>query len=485
MLWPHAANEAATRSLLMEATMPNNPRTLNVHVDWRRLLDVVGVPTQWEGLPTVTRCPVCHDGSLHIYDDHALGGQWHSCQRCGSGDMIHLAAKAWHNSNVKSVVERLAREGFSVPTDPEVILRYYHHQVAYRQRIADLWTRSRDRYIQRSGGLNTLLYRLGAVCDIPEQRWASGPGLLMGGMDTASVERAFAPRAMKHADRLGQRNNPSQDAIFRGPGWREALVIPHYDLPWRICAFLFIGREGNPPNDFVVKRLNLEFPGNEKSQEPFEGGLAMHPRTLESAGDWNRQLIAVSDPFLALRLQMRHFRNHLHPLPLVAWQDRPPDPNRKQRRPLRTVHAWQIVGNRKTIFWMPRMDIATIRQAVRTDGLISTVGPRWVDEASLKEYVWKEEPQNLLRHVQKAAKPWHAVLGHLIEKSFEADVEKLLLGLETKDDDVEQILRACGQKARNRALTVAPSPAALHCENRGGRRSRLRRSRLLCRGRAV
>src|SRR5690606_37382740 len=98
---------------------------------------------------------------------------------------------------------------------------------------------------------------------------------------------------------LRQTNNPSAHRIFKGEGWDEVLVMPFYDLPWRIKAFLLIGRDGDQKNDMVIKLANIVPPGNQHS-EATELGLATDRNIRIETEAWGHTAFALEDPLLAL-----------------------------------------------------------------------------------------------------------------------------------------------------------------------------------------
>jgi hypothetical protein len=205
------------------------------------------------------------------------------------------------------------------------------------------------------------------------------------------------------------------------------LVVPYYDLPGRICGFLFVGRDGKYPVDFVYRRANLGPRGNQYGPDSAEAGLAMHPKALEASNAWDRAIVATAKPLTGLALQMRHLEQSQQALPLVCWYDsiRRTSQHRDSQR-VKTMNAWQLLGNRQVVFWMPEFCITTIQQAISINGLVSTVGPRSPNAEALQEYVWKRTPRDLLRHIVQSALPW------------------------PEGVDVERVITKCGRTTQHR-----------------------------------
>lgn len=253
--------------------MPNPARTLNVSVDWQHLLRILDTPCLELPLPAHTLCPVCRAGVMTVYEDHVAGGQYYHCPDCDSaGDMIQLASRAW-NLSLDATVAKLARCGFPLQSERSVISKYIEQHLLSQERLTELWSQAAQSLINPSGEIQRLLHRFNLACDVPPERRMLGPGSLFGGIATSEAERAFAPGSMSHADANGQQSNPSEHAVFPGRGWRDALAIPLYDLPKRICAFLFVGREGEYTADFVFHRANRGARGNQWGCPPVEAGI--------------------------------------------------------------------------------------------------------------------------------------------------------------------------------------------------------------------
>ena len=417
---------------------------LNARISWLHLLGHLDVDCLSTALPTKTYCPLCDEEGLQIFMDWGLNGQWFHCLSCHNhGDMIELAAKTWKLS-ILAAVRKLAREGFDLPTDKAAIQCYVERYVKGRQRMAALWRHSRRGTIHSSTTLRGLVHELRLHCEAPTSRWGSGFGQLVGAIGKLEVEKAFYPGSVaarqvsrrKHHD--GHAGNPSMYRIFKGRGWDDVLVVPFYDLPGKICSFLFIGRDGNPKEDFVFKRINYH---NTKAYKVTEAGLAFHPDALATADtEWKRTVFAFRDPVLALQLQARHFEGSTRPLPLVVWyESRVGSPD----FPDRTRHAWEMLEGRQTVFWMPKVDVALLCQAAMVDGLISVAGPERRTSAKLKRYTWKFPPANLLEHIRRQAKPWHRVLSDMVDVLPDAVVEELFVKFKDTGEHVLRLVQKC------------------------------------------
>ena len=427
-------------------------QTLAARVPWSKLATELDIHVRTMGLPAATQCPLCKTGVVRVYRDALVGGEWFHCQTCRrQGDMIELAAAVW-NLGFPDTVSRLGRLGFELPDSEREIRLYVQQRVEYRQRLQKLWD-SAAGWIDENGAAIRLAHHAGLYYEAPASRRQEGPEKILRFCDAPTVERCFAPGSMSHASgRRPRRCNPSGRALFTGGGWKQVFMVPYYDLPWRICAFAFIGRRGDPDQDFVFKRANV----GPASRDGVEAGLAMHPQVLEASERWDSKIIAMSDLVPAWRLQLRHLEQSPIPLPLVVWHDSQLHPNwHAGNYRVRTRHAWKMLASREIVFWMPGANQSTFEQAIRVNGKISTVGPRTPHDAeSLREYCWKQTPDDLTRHILDHTKPWAKVLSDYLDTLGGLEIEDVLAKFEISGLDVDEILRKLNHGTRLRVVRI-------------------------------
>jgi hypothetical protein len=360
----------------------------------------------------------------------ASGGQWHECGHCkSSGDMIELASKVW-GLNTKETLIKMSRCGVSVGAvcfDENELTRYIEDHLEYRQRIWKMWEQS-QRFME-SGNSETVRgiqkqYRLSLRAS--RDRWRRGPGQLFGALPRDQVEAAFCPNSI---NAYGQ--NQSACRTFKGKSWDEVLVFPYFDLPQRIRAFMFIGRSGDPTKDQVYKVTNL---ANPASRTANEAGLGCFP-AVELAGNPGT-VVAINDWLLALRLHVRAFNTSVTAMPLVVWHD----DGRHYTR-----NSWDMLHNRKIVFWAWELTPQVLRQAVHADGFISTAGPDSATPHYVDHYLKQHRGHDLTKAVVRQAKPWRKFLAQWVRKVRESQVDGLFLGLEELGEDVSAIARQCGR----------------------------------------
>ena len=254
--------------------------------------------------------------------------------------------------------------------------------------------------------------------EVSDPRWLAGPGQLIGAIHHQVVERTYHP---------GTTGAPtSAHRPFKGLGWTEVLTVPYYDLPGRICAFMFFGRNGRRPLDEVFKPVHLAV-GN------CEAGLAGLP-SIDMA-DNPRDVIALSDYMLALRIQFRVFNVSMAPAPIVVWHD---------NGRIKTQHAWRAVGGKRVVFWMPEMDCKTLLQAVAVDGAVSTIGPTLQTPESVSNFLHHHPGTDVVREMIRHARPWDQALKSWLSSNESGKRNALFQQIEEAGADLAHIQQRIG-----------------------------------------
>lgn len=427
------------------------------------MLSTLGLKPRSQALPTVAKCPLCGHSRLTIYQDQIHRTEWFYCQDCKqAGDLIQLAAKVWQIS-LAGAVAKLARNNFDIPTSPEIVRSYLRVPIEQRRRVALFWKNARRQHPNTSTTGSKLVQELKFDCDLPEERRLWGPARLFGHSSVADVEKTYHAHIPKDATRSAV---VSELRSFKGRGWDDVLVIPYRDLPQRICGFLSIGRNGDPSRDYVYKRTEA----NSRPNGPFEAGVAVHPEALRVASDFGNTLVALDSSVRMIQLQCRHFDQSLYPLPLIAWHRQ-----EKGRNVLETNYAWHWLQNYNIVFWMPVFNLYTFKQAIKTNGKISTIGPQTDDEQAYRRYVANKSAKELTANVIRTGQPWPDVLAKHVQALPDEQVEDLFLHLELEGIDLDQVLSVCKPELQQRVREALPEEQGgivnidnVRVEERGG-----------------
>jgi len=433
--------------------MANPPETINRYFSWKFVLPVLGVKFRTAVLPAILKCPLCDDETLRVFDDRLLGGQWTHCNGCQfAGDLIELAAAKW-NTSAEDAVWRLQAEVDyfdSKACDPDRVTAYFQHHLDYRRRFADFWSHAQDEPIRSpSTSLVHLLRLFNATDQARARQWQDHGGQLVGAAHRRELEDLFQP--LSHAVSLranhdGQKTERrgsgggSKGRIFVGNNWEDLLVIPHRDLPGRICALTLIGREAEPGNgDVIFKTANL---GN-ASTTPREAGLGFWPALDQPPHRILGDVVFVfTDPVAALRLQLRHLRSSTQPLPIVIA---------RAGGGAETMSVWRQLPDRRFIFWGE--PAAVLKLAKESRGRIST---HQVSTVEMGQNMRHNSPLKWLQLIKKHTVPWDSALRSELQSSDAARAEELLQRLDFQPDDLRKFISSCNEELRDRLARINP-----------------------------
>lgn len=327
--------------------------------------------------------------------------------------MLELVARAL-GLTIPAAFREINSKAIPLPDEiltSKMINRYIADHPKKRQQINEFWAKAM-KYLLRSTSqpLAGLRSHFRVHTHLPESRWASGPGHLVGALPVSTIQQFFEPSYEKYAYK-GRRLFPG------GRSWTDALVVPYYSGPDRICAFLFVGRNGQP-QDMVFQPVKFA-PALESSTE---AGLAGVPSLAMCRPVFGEYAIVFDDPFLAARLQIRYAATSNDLLPLLAFRDGPK---------LRTTHNAYVPLNKHPLFFGFQLTPQIVHQAIWSDGLISV--PRMRVEPTqqaIDHYLRDNTPLGLLQNAVSTAKPWASFMKDWSNNTSDHIVEELLSGLE-------------------------------------------------------
>jgi hypothetical protein len=170
--------------------------------------------------------------------------------------------------------------------------------------------------------------------------------------DRRTFERLFHPEAATL--------QTGSSRIFQGRRWGRITAIPLYDLPFRVCGFLFVNGNEQGERPIAVKRLGPLL-GGVHSFEPgylAPGMILPHtptPDTVVLSSDWLR----------VLRLQTNLWYQEQRLAPIAGWF--PHDP--VTHKPW-TYH-WTFFRDIPKVFWSFCGDIVNLREACLQGGMVS------------------------------------------------------------------------------------------------------------------
>lgn len=406
-------------------------KSLNAFINWRKVLSLLEVTTDTHALPARVLCPLCTGHHLLIFPDNVLGGQWYSCEACGSkGDIIQLAARCW-NLSILATVKKLVAAGSNIPSErtTENYIHYYEtNHVDLPATIEELLVKSYGK-IQLPDTIS-LTKQYGWRLEGSASWRKKGADKLVAGLHYSEIDAVLWPGSYRSGGMTPGKyvNNPSATRIFKGRGWGDILVLPHYDVPGRICALKIIGRKGDPSGDVLFKTVL-------KKREATEAGLAGHPSVLKSEGD---TIFAFSDYAVGTRLQMRHMGMNPNPLQIVLWHK---DDRHESK------NCWNMLGHRKVVVCSESFTAEAVLQAIHCDGRFSLISN--IDYG---------QPSKTLERAEDKSEYWPDAFNSFAETATDSELEEFVYRL--PDVAIKRIFDKVELNAKERLKMLAKFKAA-------------------------
>ena len=363
--------------------------------------------------------------------------------------MIELAAAVW-KLEIADTLQRLAAQGLSLPEDActdASIQRHVRDHVTLRRRVNTFWDECRRRYPQSSVvELRDLQRKFNGSTNFADG-WFDRGGRLVGASHVRDAEARLTPSQQPPAGvsplTLGMTARGS--AVFKGGKWSWAIVIPYYDVPGRICGFVFAGREGNvEKGDWVYLPLR-RYPDKKVASEA--GAAWLETTLLPPHPILGTTVFAFTRPDLALLLQLRNAKDSSRLLPLTAtWDDQ-----------LRvTTDVWQGLTPERTVCWGNGVNTAVLKQAKRANASIATLT---VAPGEIEQNTAHRSPVEWLNRIAGTAKPWRTVLRNHLATLPAAEVESLLRSLDLVGPARTEFLLSCDPATQERLSDLEAAPA--------------------------
>lgn len=354
--------------------------------------------------------------------------------------MIALAAAVW-KLDVPRTVRQAEQNGlrlqFQGQFDREsVIDTYQKYILATRTRTREFWEACR-RHLPRavSAEASNLFHLLGIRRPFPSN-WVENAGRFVGACTRDQFNETFD-------------HTPGAPSVrwqgSRRKSWNEMLVIPMYDLPNRICAFVLCGNSLDPEaGDIKVWRPAPVGDSRRQGHDPKEAGLAMLPALFTNHNPRvGGQIFVMDDPVMALRLQLRHLRDSSVPLPLTGAILGPGE--------FETRSVWGWLPVEKVICWSVKPTRRLLQTARRARSSVSMTSPppsHVANNLRLKESIeW-------LVTAASQAKPWDAAAREMMKTQSTSEIQETLLDLELNNSELRKFISDSGEKLQTRLKAV-------------------------------
>lgn len=243
--------------------------------------------------PAVVHCPLCHQNSLHLFDDILTDGLWLYCTGCQAhGNIITFGSVIWKTGVAETIAKfvdfGLIKEADAARQTGDC------ERAAEKAQAADLfWETVAGQLWDHDDDITACRLReLGVQHEIK-----SGEGLI----------------GVAHADQIaalcGDLNRRKWIPLR---GKNPSIVFPYYDLPGRVSGFLLFQYD----NQFKEKRT---FVALQHHSATADAGYFLLNNLLSPVADIFRgKQFIVEDPTWALTLQCANMAHGIKLSPVVA-----------------------------------------------------------------------------------------------------------------------------------------------------------------------
>jgi len=383
--------------------------------DWAAVLRALGVSVETDPnqqFPARVQCPVClTQKALSVYRDRPAGF-WFYCRRCRvAEDTITLAATTWKTDVFTAVRKLLALEALpkGEETSADAIQKFVQGPVADRARTNAFWNKVRQ---LPSVDDRIPWEKLLTKCGFPRQlvnwqnRFGRFVGLSTGRETSLAVEPCFATSSKPLIPELAR-------AI-----WNHHLVLPFEDVPGRIRSFLCITLERDETPTFALLST-VDRRG--RSMLFSEAGFGM-VSSFDDAAD-NRMFI-VSDPLLALDLQIRHIASNPNMLPILMAYN---------TSTMQSLDVHRLDEAREFTVISDRLDMLAIARGFKAQGFVCTGRP----DRGLPARV-------ALAGVGRSARPWQVCLTEYLSGLSRSQAETAMYSSALPEADLSAMATAAG-----------------------------------------
>jgi len=392
------------------------------HIHWPHALSHLGIQNVPPALPYSLACPLCKTGTMTIYNDDLNCAVWCHCSGCqGYGDIIELVSQATGDS-IARVVSQLTTTGWADSSD-------YEARYPLRRRTVDqFWQEAQERLIKTRHALWSLRLHLDFASFEWPGCWRAYGGRPLGAATRDQIAALITPRDI---DRLlpGPRGRPKP----MNKPWREALVLPFFDLPGRISAFAFAVRSGFGTDVAYVGAAAAKANSTALWEPP--PGIAAMPALFQPPGSFRDTVFVLLDPLVAVRLQVKLLGSCTKAAVVGVWPTAPVAEFLREQGRSRRMIVWGALT--PDLFRYARPTTA------------------WVaPDTAVHEEIYKQlrryPPEEWLSKTERTAKPWQEVLqAHLTTLNVTA-AQAFLRRVALGEEELNEFIETCAPDLRNR-----------------------------------
>lgn len=337
-----------------------------------------------KSLPTVAQCPVNPEHKFRLHpDDTAI---WGACDQCGfTGDSLDILQAKFKNTSIEVTLCKLEEMGILKDVPKETVSDYRTHK-AKRESWNMFLSAANQRLADR--GMDARVLNQFWAYPPFTHGWKEGFGKFVGSATKEDLSNLFG--------------------TSMGRASEEALVLPYYDMPGRMANMRIVSYNAH---------------GMSVSDRPTgrPGGLFM----LGSVPAGSEYVIAVDDPVLACKIQMRQVERYPSLLPVVAWH---PD-----------TRYWPI-SPKRAVFWAPDPTVQMFNQARKIPGACICT-PR--STRDFEQILKDNDIKNWVHHVMVESLPWGLALKNTLLDMPEHEAAKFARDLDITPLETGELLFEC------------------------------------------
>lgn len=346
-------------------------------------------------------CPLCSSSCAYILQDKYRQGQWHSCTGCGfNGDLITLASKCLQLS-ILATIHRL--QSYGICSSEQNALESAQALIAENAEIET------SRTVLAKAGQNAL-----------QARSKHAPLLR-----ALRINPKYIAASADQSRWLGGPIDVEESNITAKPN--QLFILPIYDMPGRITAWLHFGGHCKTPKTWSTKYYPLTG----------DGGLYYHPKIRDSLRGQDRAVLAMPDCTMAYRVLLRGLLASPEPIPIVGYAGKHND------------DSWELFNDCKRVIWSPKPTMEQIARAILCNGWVSQSYPR-----DVYDQMAKNTPADNYRAFVRSAIPWQEALNEFVESRLDSEIETLLREVLSYGVLLEIVEQALAPEQRERCRNI-------------------------------
>ena len=422
----------------MSTTLP-----LSRRLPWGLALSLLDKRPQSDVLPaSFLRCPICQANRLSVFPEPYLG-EWFCCDACHfHGDSIELAAMAW-GLRVDTTVKKLARIGvlmLEATTDWQID-DYIRNHVDRRKRLLTFWQECRKRLAHYPTlEMRELARSVTTLWDYncPDSQKRG----VIGGCNRLDAEQCLFPGSTAYRKWLRHRGHGAGGrGIFRGGNWKDLIVLPFWSLPGLLSGFLFVGRQGDPAQDFVFKSLRPLCQGGREAGLQNLGGLygSLH----RHLGD---TVFVIPDVMTAVAAQIAWMKSSFTTPPIVGTFE---------NDTVTTRSSWLWQPRPDLVFLTSEFDLRTLLQAKHVGGRIAI---NYLPKDEFRHTLARGDSLTWLMAAKRNARPWQTALRDRLSRLPQTEAESLLLQVGFDWPELRDFIQGCPHVLQERLKPLLDGP---------------------------